>query len=276
MPDANTALAKYTTPGADGNQTGTGCYYKGATKITFTGATMSVLSPGTSSSSTPSACLNVGNRATEQTGLPIPPVIYVDETSSTCATVGFPASGEAVTTGAADASYWTSTGGNKTTNYRCGRGTAFVSGTADAQVTVASADDIVVTGNLKVTDNLAGTDVVGLIADNNIWVYHPITSGAANLLPSSKYVTAIQAAVLSVSHSFVVQNWAAGSAVGTLSVTGAIAQKFRGPVGTGSSSSINTGYYKNYVYDTRLAYLQPPYFLSPTSNQWLLASVTDD
>ena len=278
MPDANDSLTTFTTPGADGNQTGTGCYYTGATKITFTGTTMSVLSPGTTSNKTPSRCYNYQTPSTLQTGLAIPPVIYVDETASACTyrAVGYPAANEAVTVGANDATYWNSTGSNKTTNYRCGRGTAYVNGTADAQVTVATADDIVVTGNLKATDNLTGTDVIGLIATNDVWVYHPLNSSSSELLSSSNVVTAIQAAILSVKHSFVVQNWADGDPLGTLNVTGAIAQEFRGPVGTGTSSAIATGYYKNYVYDPRLAYLQPPYFLSPVSSEWHLASITDD
>ena len=57
--------------------------------------------------------------------------------------------------------------------------------------------------------------------------------------------------------------------------TGAIAQKFSGPVGTGSETSISTGYYKNYVYDNRLAVLQPPYFLKSDSSPWVVSSLTD-
>jgi type II secretory pathway pseudopilin PulG len=266
MPDTNTTLAAYTTPGANGTSTGPGCYYTGATKITFAGKYMSVTSPNTSLTATPARCRPGAS-------VLVPPVIYVDETSSTCTGVGYPATSE-VASGSADTSYWTSNGSSKTTNYRCGRGTAFISGTVDTQVTVASADDIVITGDLKVADNLGGTDVIGLIADNNVWIYHPVNSSSANLLTTP--VRTVQAAILSVSHSFVVQNWALGSPLGTLNVSGAIAQKFRGPVGTGSGSTIATGYYKNYVYDPRLAYLQPPYFLAPASNQWLVADVTDN
>ena len=103
-----------------------------------------------------------------------------------------------------------------------------------------------------------------------------MNSSSGELLASSSRVTQIQAAILSVKHSFVVQNWGDGDPLGTLNVTGAIAQSFRGPVGTGTSSALATGYYKNYVYDPRLAYLQPPYFLSPVSSEWHLSSTTDD
>ena len=277
MPDANDNLATNTTPGADGAQTGPGCYYTGATRITFTGTTMSVLSPGTTSNKTPARCYNYQPPNTLQTAQPIPPVIYVDETASACTyrAVGYPATNEAVTVGGNDVTYWTSTGSNKTTNYRCGRGTAYVNGTADAQVTVAGADDIVVTGNLTTADNLTGTNVIGLIANNDVWVYHPLNAGSNELLAAGSRVTTIQAAILSVKHSLVVQNWADGDPLGTLNVGGAIAQKFRGPVGTGNASGLVSGYYKNYVYDARLAYQQPPYFLSPVSSEWHLSSVTD-
>jgi hypothetical protein len=77
----------------------------------------------------------------------------------------------------------------------------------------------------------------------------------------------------SLSHIFVVQNWADGNPIGTISITGAIAQKYRGPVGLLDGSA---GYYKNYVYDSRLVYLQSPYFLASMSNLWLLSAVTDD
>jgi hypothetical protein len=277
LPDENSTLATRTTPGADGAQTGTGCYYTGATRITFTGTTMSVLSPSTTAANTPTRCLVVSNRANEQTNLAIPPVIYVDGTVNTCTykNLGYPVTGESVTVGGADDVYWTSTGTNKTTNYRCGRGTAYISGTADAQVTIATSADILITGNLKV-NSLSGTNVIGLIATNDIWVYHPITAASANLLTSTDAVTVIQAAVLSVKHSFLVQNWLTATAVGTLNLTGALAQKYRGPVGSGSGTSISTGYGKNYVYDPRLAYLQPPFFLASSSNIWVISSVTDD
>ena len=49
-----------------------------------------------------------------------------------------------------------------------------------------------------------------------------------------------------------------------LNVTGAIAQKFRGAVGTTSP----TGYTKNYVYDDRLRYRSPPFFLDPVQAAW--------
>jgi hypothetical protein len=81
----------------------------------------------------------------------------------------------------------------------------------------------------------------------------------------------VQAAILSVAHSFRVQNYrlpANDTCKGTLSVFGAIAQKYRGIVGTFIGDSCNTGYEKDYVYDQRLRYQSPPHFLDPVKSAW--------
>ena len=58
--------------------------------------------------------------------------------------------------------------------------------------------------------------------------------------------------------------------LGFLTICGSLSQKFRGPVGTvnTSNSSVSTGYGKNYNWDARLQYLQPPYFNSITTPNW--------
>ena len=55
---------------------------------------------------------------------------------------------------------------------------------------------------------------------------------------------------------------------------GAIAQKFRGPVGTFGNGS--TGYVKNYVYDDRLRYQEPPNFIDPVQASWVIGRERDD
>jgi hypothetical protein len=267
VPAANTTLLNYVEPGGDPATGMPGCLYTGATRIVFQGTTMRVLSPATTSA--PARCLDVSNRGNEQVKS-IPPVIYVDATASACSSVGYPASGE-----------WT---GGPTTDYACTRGTAFVQGEVDSQVTVASKDDIVVTGNITLADNGTGTDVVGLVAANSVWVYHPVDTSwwHNNLLSSGATVHYIEAAVLSLSHSFLVQNWPYGSPLSSpgntaskLNVLGSISQKFRGPVGTGTGSTTYSGYLKNYMYDTRLAVMQPPYFLKPDSSPWVISTLSD-
>jgi hypothetical protein len=76
-------------------------------------------------------------------------------------------------------------------------------------------------------------------------------------------------ALITVQHSFRVQNYQYGTTVvGTLTVNGAIAQKYRGIVGLVGDS----GYAKNYVYDQRLKYDSPPKFLNPVASAWQIVT----
>ena len=111
---------------------------------------------------------------------------------------------------------------------------------------------------------------MGLIANNFVRVYHQVNrdsdgncNGNYSTRPSEMGNVTIEAAILSLRHSFMVDNYDCGNDLGTLTVTGAIAQKYRGPVGTGSGGSVDTGYLKNYTYDDRLRYRSPPFFLQP-------------
>ncbi len=81
----------------------------------------------------------------------------------------------------------------------------------------------------------------------------------------------IYAAILSTTHSFVVDNFNCGEKqLGNLNVYGAIAQNYRGIVGIIGQ----TGYIKDYKYDGRLAVDEPPYFLSPLNAGWKVSRET--
>jgi len=272
LPEANTQLVTHVAPDVDGDGIeGPGCYYTGATRIVLEGATMRVFSPSTSRTDTPDRCLSVASRSVEQVK-PIPPVIYVDAGTEPCATgdIGYPVPGEAVTAGAPDASAW-----GRTTNYDCRRGSVYVKGVVGTKVTVAAADDVVVTGDLTLADGGSGDDVAGLIAGNDVWVHHPVDSAGENLA-GAPVVSTIQAAILSLRHSFVVQNWDSGAPLGRLHLLGALGQKLRGPVGaTNPGTGETSGYLKDYRYDTRYQTVQPPYYLKPAANVWQVLSVTD-
>jgi Tfp pilus assembly protein PilX len=270
IPESNAELIR----AADRSAGGVGCVYTGETSIKFESNKMKVMSPGTTTSTT--GCWNAANRSAEQT-LDIPPVIYVrDATTCGPVRVGYPRVGEATDKGT-------------TTDYSCTNGNAYVQGVLNGRTTIGTENDIVLTGNTTYSDqrkdsagNLVGDDVLGLIPQNYAWVYHPVKSDGNNLLPDAEAVRKIDAAVLSVKHSFLVQNWNLGATLspGTddtkkLQVNGAIAQKFRGPVGTGSGSGSATGYLKAYTYDTRLLAAPPPYFLKPVTSPWAVTKVTD-
>ena len=83
----------------------------------------------------------------------------------------------------------------------------------------------------------------------------------------------IDAAILAIKHSFIVDHYNCGPKLDNLNVEGAIAQKFRGPVGT--SGGNGTGYIKNYTYDDRLRYLEPPSFIEPSGTSWVIGRETE-
>ena len=143
-----------------------------------------------------------------------------------------------------------------------GCGTVYVKGTYGADMTIAAANDIIVNGNLQRADDSL---LLGLVANNFVRVYHPV-SGCSNATGSLSNLT-IHAAILALQHSFIVDNWSCGNQLGTLTVDGAIAQRFRGPVGTTGP----TGYIKNYVYNDRLRYREPPFFLDPVLSSWRIS-----
>ncbi|MFS0704171.1 hypothetical protein AB6N23_06560 [Cellulomonas sp. 179-A 9B4 NHS] len=187
-----------------------------------------------------------------------------------------------------------------TNAYGCRNGDLFVQGTLKGNMTIAAENYIYVTGDIRYKDS--AEDMLGLVGNNAVWVYNPMragdtqtnrTSAQATTLEGSGYVCTmtsggwsprytcrlgeellggtdrrIDAAILSVAHTFMVQNYNKGTARGTLTVNGAIGQKFRGPVGTGSGASMSTGYGKDYNYDERFRYTAPPKFLSPVTTTY--------
>jgi hypothetical protein len=149
-----------------------------------------------------------------------------------------------------------------------GCGDIWIKGNYSADMTIAADNDIVIYGH---TDRNSDGLLLGLIANNFVRVYHPVSDDCNTNLTGYIHDLRVQAAILALNHSFIVDNWACGTAAGDLIVDGAIAQKFRGPVGTGSGGSISTGYRKDYEYNDRLRYREPPYFLDPVQASWRIA-----
>ncbi len=267
MPPSNNSIRKevdplYASP--------VGCLYTGPTKIVLNSSgTMNVTSPW-SKNGGPAWC-GVGNN------LAAPPngVIYVrtvpavvDGYSQTTPTTACINAGAGNPLGFPQA--------NDLGTYGCKAGDVFIEGSLKGQMTVASENNINVTWHLDYASGSGGTDLLGLIANNYIQVYHPVRctsmsgsecTAGTNLNPPGRTTpftdSRINAAVLSVNHSFRVQNYRWGASLGNLNVTGAIAQRYRGIVGSGSA-----GFSKNYVYDARLRYASPPKFLDPVQSAY--------
>jgi hypothetical protein len=159
---------------------------------------------------------------------------------------------------------------------RRGCGDVYVSGSYSKSLTVAGEDNVIITGSVYPTSvegkigaepPTSSTAVLGLIAREYVRVYHPCSG---NNLAGSLENPWIYAAILSTAHSFLVDNYACGKQLGELNIWGAVAQDYRGIVGTSAS----TGYIKNYKYDGRLATDEPPYFLAPLKAGWKIARET--
>lgn len=250
-PPTNTSLAN-----VDGVRS-----YTGQTKIVLSGTNMTVTNNGSTST------------------VPIPSsgVVYIE--NGACAT-GF--------------NPFTAT---YPSNSTCGN--ALVSGSYSGRLTIATENDIIVEDDILKSNQDA---MLGLIANNFVRVKHPIcasndlgcTSGTKSQQTAkgscnsgvNGYVgnpqtqglrdLQIDAAILAIAHSFIVDHYDCGGDLGTLTVNGAISQKFRGAVGTFGGWGGGSGYDKNYNYDDRLRYISPPHFLDPLQSAWHMQRMTLD
>jgi Tfp pilus assembly protein PilX len=155
-------------------------------------------------------------------------------------------------------------GASTLVHYGCKAGDLYVKGTLGGQTTLAAENYIYVTGNLTYLDKQA--DMLGLIGQNAVFVWNPINSSENPLLGDTN--REIDAAILSVGHTFQVQNYDRSGPRGTLTVFGAMAQKFRGTVATTSNGTVTNGYAKDYQYDDRFRSTAPPKFLTPVSTTY--------
>jgi type II secretory pathway pseudopilin PulG len=155
-------------------------------------------------------------------------------------------------------------------------GNVRLTGSYGHDLTIATENDIVIDGDVTKT----GDAMLGLIANQFVRIANPSNHTDASDPSACDNVAStanrqIDAAILSLQHSFTVDNYYCGHPIGTLTVNGVIAQKFRGPVGTGGASGAATGYIKAYNYDDRMAYRSPPNFLDPVQSAWRIARYTE-
>jgi hypothetical protein len=214
----------------------------------------------------------------------------VTTSAGTMGPIAFPAEGVVyVENGSCSSSYSPFTATYPATS---GCGNVRVHGSYSGQLTIAAENDIIIDDDIT----RSGSGLLGLVANNFVRVRHPICP-AINLGCSNGTISAqisktncgsgvngtgsqsdlrIDAALLAINHSFIVDHYNCGATLGTLTVNGAISQKFRGAVGTFSGSSPNHGYAKNYNYDDRLRYQEPPNFLDPVESAWHVQRETLD
>jgi len=214
-------------------------------------------------------------------------------TTTATQTVSLPPNGvmhvQSVPTTSTDPNYWGTTScpgatgkhvlnqpiTNDITAYGCRDGDLFIEGTLDGQMTASADNDVIITWDLQYAGGVTGDDLLGLVANGSVFIYHPVDSSGNNLAIPGKSSTRnrftdakVDAAILTLNHSFTVQNYRRGAPLGDLTVRGSIAQLYRGVVALSGS----TGYVKDYVYDQRLAYLAPPRFIDPVKSFWRIVA----
>jgi len=226
---------------------GAGCVFTGPTTISLNGNNVTVQN----------ALYNNGNATVLPNGYPSNGVIYVQNNT---------AQGSCPAYNNTSPSYPGASAGP------CGDAT--VSGSYTRSLTIAAVNDVIINGNLTTTMSSnyepTGNVFLGLVADDFVRVAHTAGYGGIQLNNLQ-----IDAAILALQHSFIVDDYSDGSPLGTLTVDGSIAQDYRGPVGTGNGTQVSTGYLKNYNYDQALQTESPPYFPAPTGTPWELVRVTE-
>jgi hypothetical protein len=225
----------------------TGCIFVGPTRLVLNSAgTMTTTSPFTTATTTDADNYNrcVGNNKA------LPGVLFTrnaktsspDETSGQCTgytgnRIGFPIQNVGGDSSADDI-----------TRYGCASGDIFVSGVLNGRMTVAAENDVVVVDDVTYQSYGQTTedDLLGLIAEQFVRVYHPISCPSSYVvdvnsvrtcqddrganLADSRFNTdtgglfsdpKIHAAILALNHSFGVQQYNNGDQLGTLTVYGA-------------------------------------------------------
>jgi len=130
----------------------------------------------------------------------------------------------------------------------------------DTQLTVAATGDVMITNNLTyqnyttsgTTPSAAGTtNLLGIISWNND--VH-ITTAAPNDI-------SVHATIMAPNGEFHVDNYSSGSPRGTATLLGGVIENTYGAFGTFSGSTQESGYGRNFVYDTRMGTgIAPPFF----------------
>jgi hypothetical protein len=131
-------------------------------------------------------------------------------------------------------------------------------GTIDGQYTVHSEDDIWINGDIRYKTDPAedsnSSDLLGIVSEKEVIIDKDAhrQEGYSNLT--------IHASIMALDKSFSAEDYNSGGGRGELNLLGGIIQQRRGPMGTFSSGSIQSGFNKQYEYDKRLQRMNPPSF----------------
>jgi len=320
-----------------------GYVFRGPTRIILRpGGTLYVNSPNTAGSviGTGADGQSVTLPASGEREVPLPGngVVYVEDTTA-CAQERPPLQGSATYPYVQDyltSMYPADTNRWDITRYLCNKGDAFVEGNLQGRLTIATQNDVVITWHIGYASTMTGPDtytmqqpttdqdLLGLVATGQLRVLKPtrcryklvyggvqreVCLHGANIPfrdGGTKTINdlVIHGALLSTQHALNVANATMGGNLGTLTVIGALSERFASYVGTPAYSNHNGGgssvppnvsggwsdcddpqvpggfngvigdcrtiggLYKTFVYDTRVRYMEPPSFLSPDRVSW--------
>ncbi|MGH9102196.1 MAG: hypothetical protein ACRDYD_04320 [Acidimicrobiales bacterium] len=301
LPTANSNLQQQAKAG--------GCVYHGLTYLYFdpSGA-VDVYSQGGDAGSGWSGCVSDGSFTPSGTFNGIIYVQNVANDTSCSLAPGFPGQPSIIQTSDLN-QLQNDPSGNSGVNpnaYDCHNGDAFVGGNLSGQLTVGTENNIVVYQDLTYADDSgytvkpSGSNVLGLEPQGSVQLYHPVYcpgfnpgdsqgsydscdgGNSSNILSSPGWsgcgamaacqTNYVQAAILCFNGELTAENWAFGSGLGTIHVTGSVAQRYRGRLaGTGNGA----GYGKTFGYDPRLANITPPFFLPPNIFSWTQSSFAE-
>ncbi len=139
-----------------------------------------------------------------------------------------------------------------------------VGGTLAGRLTLVAERDINIIDHLHYSvspqSDPSSTDALGLIAGRNVVVKPSVPDNLnihAHMMATGQYNPSS-----TTQGGFGVENFNSGSPRGVLSIHGGIVQKYRGAVGTFSTSTgqMVTGFDKNYTYDARFRDHPPPWY----------------
>lgn len=99
----------------------------------------------------------------------------------------------------------------------------------------------------------SSTDLLGIVAENYVY----ITDNNAN---SYNHDINIQASIFCENWGFGADKYKTRSVSGDINLLGGIQQNYRQPVGTFGHGGIQSGFAKKYRYDSRLAFMSPPFY----------------
>jgi Tfp pilus assembly protein PilX len=184
-------------------------------------------------------------------------------------------------------------------------GNVYVHGKYTKALTIAAQNDVIINENVyptsvagKLGSEPTGNAMLGLIANNFVRVYHPLTGtrepkygegGKGPCLKSENDTVStpeipedlknpyIYAAILALKHSFIVDNFDCGKPnLEKLNVYGAVAGEFtNGMTGVFSGKTPLSGYPYDLKYDNRLQAAEPPHFLNPIEAAWYIQRQTN-